>query len=57
MVIRDEDGENPRIKCDLCDVEAPPGAEILKGRGLNNMGWHCLGGSHICPAHPHPERK
>ncbi len=56
MVKRDENDENPRIHCDICDKPAPSGEEILKGFGLNNMGWHCSGGTYICPAHPHPEK-
>jgi len=42
------------IKCDVCGVEAPPAADILAGHGLNRMGWHCSGGTHICPLHEHP---
>lgn len=51
MVVRDANGENPRIKCDECEVTAPDGDAILKGRGLINMGWECSGGSHRCPTH------
>lgn len=39
------------IKCNECDTEAPPQAEIMKKFGLNNMGWHCFGGTHLCPKH------
>jgi len=53
MVVRDEKGENPTIICDGpgCNVKQPSGAEILKGGGLNRMGWECHGGTHLCPAH------
>lgn len=51
MVVRDKNGENPRIQCDKCETFAPDGEAILRGRGLNNMGWLCLGGSHLCPVH------
>ena len=39
------------ITCDKCGREAPPATEILAGHGLNNMGWRCRGGSHLCPEH------
>lgn len=52
MIVRDENGA--RIKCDKCEVMSPPAEALLKGHGLNNMGWHCSGGTHLCPAHPHP---
>jgi hypothetical protein len=50
------DGDGPVIVCDLCERQAPPRDEITKAHGLNRMGWHCTGGSHICPGHEHPER-
>jgi hypothetical protein len=54
VVKRDANGENPRIHCNDCGTPAPPGDQILAGRGLNNMGWHCVGGSHLCPEHAPP---
>jgi hypothetical protein len=39
------------LKCDKCPTMAPPAREILAGHGLNNMGWKCAGGSHLCPEH------
>lgn len=42
------------IKCEDCDAEAPPASEILKSGGLNNMGWHCIGGTYFCPNHAPP---
>lgn len=55
MIIRDETGSYVGMKCDLCGVMTPPAADILAGHGLNNMGWQCSGGSHLCPAHVHPD--
>lgn len=53
MILKDDQDQYLTIKCDLpdCDVRAPEAGEILAGRGLNNMGWHCSGGSHLCPTH------
>jgi len=52
MIVRDVG-----IRCDLCDVMAPPAAEILRAHGLRRLGWHTDNrGAHVCPAHPHPER-
>lgn len=59
MVLRDEQTREYRgIRCDAdgCEVEAPPAEKIARGFGLNNMGWHCWGGKHLCPAHA-PEKK
>lgn len=41
------------IRCDEpdCTTISPPAKEVLKGHGLVNMGWHCSGGKHFCPAH------
>lgn len=39
------------IRCDKCGVLAPPAEEIMAGHGLNNMGWRCSGGKHLCPDH------
>lgn len=52
MIIR---GEPPErlfigIGCDGCTVKAPAQREIMKGHGLNNMGWRCYGGTHFCPS-------
>lgn len=55
MVKRDDStGDYLGIACDGCGVMAPPAADILAGHGLVNMGWHCAGGTHICPKHEHP---
>lgn len=53
MVIRDEKGEYVGLQCSEpgCEVMAPSTPEILAGHGLNNMGWRCSGGTHLCPAH------
>lgn len=56
MIIRDADRNYVTITCDKCQAEAPPAAEILRGHGLIHMGWHCSGGTHICPDCPHPVR-
>jgi hypothetical protein len=42
------------VRCDTCPTEAPPALELLKAGGLIALGWHCAGGSHFCPACPHP---
>ncbi len=52
MMIRDVvTKEYVGIRCDRCETLAPPAAELLKGHGLVNMGWHCTGGTHLCPDH------
>lgn len=54
MLLRDKiTNEYLGIKCDIdvCEAMAPPAKEIMEGHGLNNMGWKCFGGSHICPVH------
>lgn len=54
MIVRDlQTKAYHGIKCDVdgCEIVAPPAAEVLKGHGLNNMGWHCKGGAHYCPTH------
>lgn len=54
MVVRDSaTDEYLGIRCDApgCDVMSPPAEKILAGRGLNNMGWECHGGTHLCPIH------
>ena len=43
------------IRCDTCGRAAPSADEILKAHGLIRLGWHCAGGTHICPTHSHPE--
>lgn len=49
MIKRDEKGEYVGIACNTCGEMAPPAKEIMEGHGLVNMGWHCSGGTHICP--------
>jgi len=54
MIIKDEiTGGYAGIVCDAkdCTTKAPPSEEILRGHGLNNMGWRCVGGNHLCPEH------
>lgn len=51
MVERDDVSNTIAIRCDLCGTTAPPAIEIAKAHGLVRMGWHCTGGTHICPAH------
>lgn len=54
MIVRDEiSSEYIGIKCDRCETMAPPQKEIMEGHGLNNMGWDCHGGVHLCPDHVH----
>lgn len=55
MILRDEKTrEYLGIRCDKCDRMAPPAKEIMEGHGLNNMGWDCFGGNHLCPEHARP---
>lgn len=54
MVKRDEAGVYQGLACDTCGTMAPPPAEIIAGHGLIRLGWHCSGGTHICPGCPHP---
>ncbi len=49
MIVRNEVGHYEGIRCDSCTTMAPPPKEIQQGHGLNNMGWRCTGGSHVCP--------
>lgn len=56
MVVRDDEGKYAGLGCDMCGTMAPGTKEIIAGFGLTNMGWYCSGGTHICPACPHPER-
>lgn len=51
MIVRDDNGDYVGIKCDECPTMAPPADEVLRGHGLVNMGWHCSGGTHLCPTH------
>lgn len=39
-----------QLQCDGCGVSAPDAPTLLAHRGLNNMGWRCAGGKHVCPA-------
>lgn len=55
MVVKnDKTGAYEGLRCDKCATMAPSSAEIIAGHGLVNMGWHCSGGTHICPSCPHP---
>lgn len=56
MIVRDREGKYVGINCDSpgCPTKAPSSDEILAGRGLNNMGWNCAGGVHLCPEHAGP---
>lgn len=54
MIVRDpQTDEFVGIACDTCRKEAPAAVEISRGHGLNNMGWQCAGGTHICDDCPH----
>lgn len=55
MIEENKKGEFVRIRCDKCNRPAPPDDDIFINRGLNNMGWHCFGGTHFCPDH-HPTK-
>lgn len=48
------DGSYIGLQCDTCAKPSPSTQEIMAGHGLNRMGWHCSGGTHICPDCPHP---
>lgn len=48
MIERNEKGEFVRIRCDNCNKPAPPDSDLIVYRGLNNMGWRCSGGTHLC---------
>lgn len=56
MIKREANGKYLGIQCDDpdCEIMAPSSKEILAGFGLNNMGWHCVGGTHLCPLHAPP---
>jgi hypothetical protein len=43
-------GNELGVKCNLCGKDAPRQDQILKGKGLNNMGWQCSGGTRVCPS-------
>ncbi len=51
MIERDKRAQFVRIRCDVCNEPAPPTDHIAINLGLNNMGWKCFGGTHLCPAH------
>ena len=52
MIVRDPTTHAYKgIKCDKCATMAPDARTIMDGHGLNNMGWACSGGSHLCPRH------
>lgn len=53
MIKRDDQNQYVGVACDTCGNDAPPAKEII-GIGLEALGWHCSGGTHICPACPHP---
>lgn len=56
MIVKDEiTGDYLGIQCDVCETMAPDADAIREGHGLNNMGWHCSGGSHLCPSHAPPQ--
>ena len=54
-VARAKDGTYIGLQCDTCAKPAPTSAEILAAHGLNRMGWHCSGGTHICKDCPQPD--
>jgi len=49
MIERDKNDQFVRIRCDVCNEPSPPTDDMFINRGLNNMGWQCLGGTHKCP--------
>lgn len=52
MIVKDEiTADYIGIQCDVCETMAPDAEAIREGHGLNNMGWLCSGGSHLCPSH------
>ena len=52
MIVRDEiTSEYVGIKCNACEIVAPPAETIMEGHGLISMGWYCSGGTHLCPGH------
>ena len=51
MIERDDNDEFVRIRCDVCRAPAPPNSDLIINHGLNGMGWHCMGGTHLCPEH------
>jgi hypothetical protein len=53
-VARALDGSYIGLQCDTCSKPAPPSDKILKAHGLNRLGWHCSGGTHICADCPQP---
>lgn len=55
MIVKDEiTADYIGIQCDVCETMAPDAEAIREGHGLNNMGWLCSGGSHLCPSHAPP---
>ncbi len=53
----DKSVKDMTFRCDAEDCGASPtDAEIIAAGGLRNMGWHCAGGRHFCPAH-HPDQE
>jgi hypothetical protein len=46
-----DDQNMVQIQCNVCREDAPPVSEIIKAGGLQNMGWYCVGGIHLCPKH------
>lgn len=55
-VHRDTNGQYVGLICDTCAKPAPPTTDIMAAFGLSRMGWHCSGGSHICPDCPQPTK-
>jgi hypothetical protein len=53
-VARSPNGDYLGLKCDTCEKPSPPTDEIMRAFGLSRMGWHCSGGTHICPGCPQP---
>lgn len=55
MIVRDDKGNFVGLACDECGVPAPPALEIMQAFGLQNRGWYCSGGTHLCAEHsPEP---
>lgn len=54
-VHRAPNGDYIGLQCDTCEKPAPSTAEIMAAFGLGKMGWHCSGGTHVCPDCPQPD--
>lgn len=54
MIKRDpKSAEYLGIQCshEGCEIMAPSATVIRAAHGLARLGWHCNGGTHLCPEH------